>query len=753
MNITPSQEQLNILNLLKNNNVIVDSVAGSGKTTTNLFIANHYNQDNILLLTYNKKLKLETREKVKSLNIANLEVHSYHSFCVKYYNHTCFTDHGIIKVLKDNIQPLKHFRYDIIICDEVQDCTPLYYRLICKIYNNNNQNCKICLLGDKYQCIYEFLKADDRFIQFADQLFNFNNLSFKTTKLSVSFRITNQMATFINKCMLKYNRIGANKNGSSVKYIICDAFGKRPLDELMSYIKNGYEYSDIFILAPSVRSNKTPVRRLANALTNKNIPIYVPSSDEEKLDEDILKGKICFSSLHQVKGLQRKCVLVYNFDDSYFKYYETKKDPYSCPNTLYVATTRATHHLTLFHHYTNNFLPFIDISNINKYCYFEPGIYYKKNCNKKNKNLVHTSVTQICKHLPSDILYEALEYFDSILYHKKEIKINIPTKTKQKNLYESVSEITGIAIPSYYEYLNTKKMSIYDICESKSLFSGKLIDFEEYMFDDSDDDNDNDIDLHDPRDLLYVANVWNSYKSKYKFKLSQIKNYDWLSKKNLNLCIDRLNRYISKKAKFEQEIITENKIELKNRKLIGYIDCVDGYNIWELKCVTELKKEHFLQLAIYMYMFKKRIQDKLDIFNYNLLMARNDIKIGYKVKFKESNNNKYRGIITKIFKNGNINVKVDKIYKISRSDITVNITNLKIIKKLKKKIRYIKKHKYKFYLFNILNCEIYEIRAELNNLIKMMDYLIYNKYFNDSKLSDDQFIYSMNMYKNNVCKI
>ena len=35
--------------------------------------------------------------------------------------------------------------------------------------------------------------------------------------------------------------------------------------------------------------------------------------------------------------------------------------------------------------------------------------------------------------------------------------INIPRKIKSKYGIESVSEITGIAIPSYFEYLNKKK--------------------------------------------------------------------------------------------------------------------------------------------------------------------------------------------------------------------------------------------------------------------------------------------------------
>ena len=42
-----SNEQLNVLNLLENNNVIVESVAGSGKTTCILYIAKKYINLNI----------------------------------------------------------------------------------------------------------------------------------------------------------------------------------------------------------------------------------------------------------------------------------------------------------------------------------------------------------------------------------------------------------------------------------------------------------------------------------------------------------------------------------------------------------------------------------------------------------------------------------------------------------------------------------------------------------------------------------
>ena len=90
--IISSDQNYIIEQLILNNNVVVYSVAGSGKTTCNLHIAKRFNDMNILLLTYNSKLKVETREKAKKLMLNNIEVHSYHSLCVKYYDNKCYTD-------------------------------------------------------------------------------------------------------------------------------------------------------------------------------------------------------------------------------------------------------------------------------------------------------------------------------------------------------------------------------------------------------------------------------------------------------------------------------------------------------------------------------------------------------------------------------------------------------------------------------------------------------------------------------------
>jgi len=388
-----SSEQSNIIKSLKHGyNVCVDSVAGSGKTTTVLYCAQFFSDRKLLLLTYNAKLKMETRVKKDKLGYKNLDVHSYHSFGYKYFNHLCNTDAGIIDTITHNTQRLLPFKYDIIILDEVQDMTTIYYHFILKIIKDNDtniENQQLCVLGDKFQSIYTFNGSDARYIIYASDIFKSNTRKWKMHKLSISYRLTNKMAQFLNFCVIKTNRINTIKdNNVNVKYIICDAFGNKDLrifNELTNCLSL-YSCEDIFILAPTVKKNgvhESPIKLLANRLTEKNIPIFVASSDDDKLDEDILNGKLVFSTFHQVKGLERKIVFIFNFDSSYLKFYNKTCNPEICPNELYVATTRATEQLIVIHHFENDYLPFLEIDELKHHTSFMQDYEISENYTNK----------------------------------------------------------------------------------------------------------------------------------------------------------------------------------------------------------------------------------------------------------------------------------------------------------------------------------------------------------------------------------
>ncbi len=700
-----SVEQQQIITSLKESNVVVDSVAGSGKTTCSLYIAKQNPDINILLLTYNSKLKIETREKIKNMEIKNMEVHSYHSFCVKYYDENCFTDSNIQLLLNNNNSLLNHINYDMIILDEAQDINYLYYELFCKIYNDNYIKAKICIFGDIKQCIFIFNNADERYILFAEKLFNFNNLKWIKCKLNESFRITNEMSLFINKCLLNNDRIISNKiTSNKPRYIICDCFKNRPFDEVKYYLSLGYLPEDIFILAPSIKSIKTPVRILENKIKNSipHIKVYVPISDEEELDKEILLGKLVFSTFHQTKGLERKVIIIFNFDNSYFKYYNKNVNHFICPNELYVATTRGLEQLSLLHHNENEHLPFINKDTLLNYCYNENNrLLYDKYI--ENDNFIkYSSPTELIKHIPEHILDECLKYIDIVNILPKKELIKIPLKIKCKDdTFESVSEINGLAIPLFFEYKLKGKISVF---ENDIIFKDKI--------------NDKKISINDtitPEQLLLLSNEWNSHKSGFIFKTYQIDNYNWLSNEKLIEFIDRMKNSlnISNKSIFERKINTCNKYnpELLNIRLTGYIDCIDDNNVYEFKCVKEIQKEHILQLAIYMYQYE---YEKIN----------NEFKVDDIVVFKTEKYN-----ITKIYKNGKIQLKnKNKKINVTKNDIKRENTN--------------------YYLYNILNDELIKLNCNIENLKKIIIILIEHKYLNKAKICDNLFIDNNIIIKN-----
>jgi Lhr-like helicase len=142
--INPSNEQLEVINAIKDGyNVQVDAVAGSGKTTTVLSLA-HYNSTKIIIqITYNSELKTEVRNKrekfKKTMDLENLEIHTYHSFATTYYSLDAKTDIGLESILEESMTPkIQLPDIEILVIDEIQDMNELYYRFVLKIMKDTH---------------------------------------------------------------------------------------------------------------------------------------------------------------------------------------------------------------------------------------------------------------------------------------------------------------------------------------------------------------------------------------------------------------------------------------------------------------------------------------------------------------------------------------------------------------------------------------------------------------------------------------
>ena len=89
------------------------------------------------------------------------------------------------------IEQIPEQKYDIIIVDEAQDMNPLYFKLVTQIMKKNSKDFKICIIGDKRQCINQFNGSDHHFLTEAHVIFKeYNNHPWKECVMNTSYRIT-----------------------------------------------------------------------------------------------------------------------------------------------------------------------------------------------------------------------------------------------------------------------------------------------------------------------------------------------------------------------------------------------------------------------------------------------------------------------------------------------------------------------------------------------------------------------------------
>lgn len=648
----PSKEQRNIIEGINTgSNIYVDAVAGSGKTTTVLSLAQLLSDKFIIQFTYNTELRREVKEKVCKQNIVNIDIFTYHSFAYLYYSDEASTDIGIFKIIDNNLSPIKSLpKIDIIVLDEIQDMMTLYYVFIYKVLFDLNNNVQLLILGDKYQGLYEFKGADTRFLTLANKLWGISPYNFVKKTLTTSYRVTKQIADFVNKCMIGKNRINAVKDGPNVLYLKNDRLqevSKIICRKILDFLSSGYANpEDIFILTPSLKKT-TLYKMIENRLVDNNVPCYVPINDDSSLSEDIIKNKVIFSTFHQSKGRERKVVVVCQFDNDYFLYYNRCPviDRFKCPSTLYVAATRATDQLIIIE--TSDPLPFLQYSHTqmkNSGFIDFPSIPLGIMNTNSKQELIQTfnksSPSEIIKFIPNDTLFIIEELINKIYTLEKRderlinVKIpgHIPVYYNGVELSEEVSDINGITIPSLYEEKYTGSNTIKNsVMKIKNDFQYKKylknIDFNETSISDS----------------LLISNVYNSNSNGLKFKLAQIhpNSYNWLTSEMVLNVHSNMEIYMNtqQNIKFEYPISEYTKVDdetykeidlFVEKKCVGVnkirfksvADAISDTDIWEFKCVTSLTIENKLQLIIYAWLWKMLLEKKMGPRKCNLINIR-----------------------------------------------------------------------------------------------------------------------------------
>ena len=678
----PSPEQQIILDhVAEGKHVVVNAVAGSGKSTTILSVAHAFPQKRILQITYNSMLRHEMKEKVQQAQLDNLDVHTFHSLAVKYYVPSAHTDTELRHIIHHRLPLAVHppKSWNILVLDEAQDMSFLYYHFICLFLENLGENAprQLMVLGDHQQCLYQFKGADARFLTQAARIWTSPEekpQKFKgemvACSLQTSYRITAPMAEFVNRAMLGHDRMLAPREGEPVVYI---RNSRHNIEKMVVYIiqqllEQGHLPSDIFILSGSVKGLNSHIRKMENALCERGIPCHIPTIEQDKLDERVIEGKVVFSTFHCVKGRQRKFVFVVGFDHNYFLHMAHGQDSRVCPNTLYVGCTRAMERLYLleFNQYAGDRpLEFLKMSHHDmvaadfvEFKGMPQTLFYDRDEKSVNADKIkkhYLSPTKLIKFISDTVMDQITPIVDRIFTRipwtaesglPNMDMVTIPSVINTQHGFEDVSDLNGIALPAmFYDSLG----------EETRRFPGILYDLiEEAIVDMREDQHhylktivkDMPPSCESIADYLYLANVYVSIQERLYFKLKQIRrsDYKWLKADVVATCQTLLKRVMKDDCTpdnmgeiWTEELIMSPSMEDEHAQLdeelcgvflgtdlenvrfrfSAIVDLITPTTVWEIKCTSSITIDHQLQVVIYAWLwgFTKRPAREFKLLN------------------------------------------------------------------------------------------------------------------------------------------
>lgn len=631
MDITPSEEQKKILEKFNTGkNIIIESVAGSGKSTTLLLCAKSVPKKSCLILTYNKDLRFDTEKRIKRWGLSNIGVYTYHAFASLMYERTINNDEKLITALNDDT-PGKIPEYDVLMLDEVQDMSDTLYRLVVRYLSELEILPQMVVVGDLRQTINFFMGSRTIFFRLTEELFIIPAHQWERLILYTTYRMPESITNFINNVVLhKELMIPYKKEEYPKPTFICYEKLSGIFDTLYDIVKK-YGIDNIVFEASSVEKNKELIATANRLSKSFGVPMHVTSertyidSESKKLSEN----KLLFSTMNKMKGRERD-VIVCIIDNTRHNYDEEIKR-FGVPNILYVALTRAKKHLFVLHK-GFDIIPIFDVKQLPKYA----NVYSKLQLLQQIVEIPENS----SKELVPDTTYNRkivepsriTDYVDVryILKAAKLIKIiskkvlckpipedNIPEQIVHfdQKYSENVSDLYGSAITLFMEYKRNGKLPDHTI---GILSDPKVKEHKETIYDLSPLTYNMHYDKVKSKikevlakkektheDIMFLTNAESIYGS-YIYRITQIKDYSWVSKEYIELLCKNTQTLIGvglDKCQTEIEVYTKFNT---TRVFSGRADFIYKGIPIELKCTREQQTEHFIQAIIYSWIIHDR---------------------------------------------------------------------------------------------------------------------------------------------------
>lgn len=554
------------------------------------------------------------------------------------------SDDGILaekrrQALRRNELPRwNHAPFDIIVLDEFQDCTELIFWLVnCFIKANERemggQPARLVVLGDERQSIYQFQGSDQRYLTLAPEtLAHITPYPFAKLSLSESFRLSQETVQFVNHTYLDGRPyITSSKTGLKpmvLRYEIKNSYG---LAKKLLALINKYKAKNSVMIAPSIRKNK-PLKEVTNMLSATwGVPIAVPRDDESNLQDVVIDGKMCLSTIHQFKGNERDLVIVWGMDSSYFKFYGRDIPDDKCPNTVFVALTRAVKRLVLIHHEEQKPMPFVSVQAL----YRTAAVVNMTENEAKIEDPdapgrppetgltlpERVGVRDMTRHIRNEWLDEIvkrelrIKQLSRPLPKEEHIEVpNIVLTDPVEGFHEAVADINGLVVVAAFEYATVESLSTLDLGKLGAL--SKLSPQERVSW------------------LCRRACEYEAQYSGYRPRSIQMKNhsFDWMKPEDLAKARERLQkelRGLPGRLKFEvgancRLVVGNQKTYIEGRSdIVQYVKPLSRINetivsIWEVKFVSQLSTEHIIQACTYAYLLPSGGKNPSRIILYNV---------------------------------------------------------------------------------------------------------------------------------------
>ncbi len=544
-----NEQQLFIEKALQGENILVDACIGSGKTTAIQNLCNELpSKKKVLYLTYNKLLKIDAQSKIKKKNVT---VTNYHGFAFK-----ILQERGISVGVSDLIQKVIQIKplvkkYDILIIDEYQDIDQELAELL-QLVKDRNPNMQIIAVGDMEQKIYDktTLNVETFMRGFLEE-----HLRLKFTQC---FRLSHDLASMLGR-VWKKQIIGVNDSCKveemSKEDVIPFLSEQLPADILCLGARTGAMSDTLNML-----EEKYPDK------FNKNT-VYATISDNDSMGKTVPReDSAIFTTYDSSKGLERKICVIFDFTEGYWSTRISKplQSYIILRNIFCVAASRGKDHIIfvkpdeamLSEKTLSTFLPTnekfdnLDISGMFDFKFKEDvercfSLLKINRLEQTDDSIIEIKSTDGLIDLSPCIgIYQEAVYFD-IYQIDKDIKLKILLKPELKNLY-------------------TKEI------QESSL----------------------------DQKILFLV----SLETKQKRYRTQVIT-PFVNEEQSALIIDRLKTHLNK----DEDAQVECQIDFSDQEngevkfsARGFADVVKDNIVYELKFVSELTHEHFLQCACYM---------------------------------------------------------------------------------------------------------------------------------------------------------